>query len=86
MIPEGAITAWLSLPEPWRAQEFVQAALREGIVISPAEHFTLSRQADTHAVRLCLGPPRTREHLRQALRTLARLLASPPLALNQTLL
>ncbi len=85
-IPAGAITAWLTLPEPWRAQEFVAAARGEGVVISPAEHFTLSRHVDTHAVRLCLGPPKSQDQLRQALKTLARLLESPPLALNQTML
>jgi DNA-binding transcriptional MocR family regulator len=85
-IPAGAITAWLTLPEPWRAQEFAAAALREGVVISPAEHFTLSRHVDAHAVRLCLGPPKSQDQLRQALKTLARLLDSPPLALNQTML
>jgi DNA-binding transcriptional MocR family regulator len=76
--PAGAIHLWLHLPEPWRSSEFAAAARRRGVNVTPAEAFIIGRQGVSHAVRLCLGPPRARETLEQGLRRLADLLDAGP--------
>lgn len=70
--------AWWPLPRPWRAADFVGAARARGIVLGPTEGFLGQPGATPRAVRLCLGPPATRDRLRQALETLRDLAASPP--------
>ena len=69
---------WWPLPRRWRASDFVGAARACGIVLGPTEGFLGQPGATPRAVRLCLGPPATRERLRQALETLADLAASTP--------
>jgi DNA-binding transcriptional MocR family regulator len=69
---------WWPLPRPWRAADFVGAARGRGIVLGPTDGFLGQPGATPRAVRLCLGPPATRDRLRQALETLRDLAASPP--------
>jgi DNA-binding transcriptional MocR family regulator len=69
---------WWPLPRPWRAAEFVAAARARGIVLGASEGFLGQPGATPRAVRLCLGPPATRERLKGALETLRGLAASPP--------
>lgn len=69
---------WWPLPRPWRAAAFVGAARSRGIVLGPTEGFLGQPGATPRAVRLCLGPPATRERLREALETLRDLAATPP--------
>ncbi|SMF32571.1 transcriptional regulator, GntR family [Tistlia consotensis] len=76
--PPGALFAWLSLPEQWRAEEFVQAAQRRGVVVTPSQPFAVQRRFEVPAVRLCLGPPASREALTEALDRLAGLLEEVP--------
>jgi DNA-binding transcriptional MocR family regulator len=68
---------WLTLPEPWRADDFVAAARRCGVGIIPAAAFAVTRQPPD-AVRICLGAQTTAERVERALTRLAELLASPP--------
>jgi DNA-binding transcriptional MocR family regulator len=68
---------WLTLPEPWRADDFVAAARRRGVGIIPAAAFAVTRQPPD-AVRICLGAQTTAERVERALTRLAELLASPP--------
>ncbi|MCW5751065.1 MAG: PLP-dependent aminotransferase family protein [Alphaproteobacteria bacterium] len=67
---------WLQLPEPWRAQEFVQAAARRGILLLAAGHFAVGRAPAPHAVRISIGAAPSRERLAQALRDVAELAGS----------
>ncbi len=67
---------WLTLPEPWRADDFVAAARRRGVGIIPAAAFAVIRQAP-EAVRVCLGAQTTADRVERALTRLAELLASP---------
>ena len=67
---------WLTLPEPWRADDFVAAARRRGVGIIPAAAFAVGRQAP-EAVRICLGAQTSADHVERALTRLAELLASP---------
>lgn len=69
---------WLSLPEPWRADEFVAAARIEGVHVTAAEAFAAGRAQAPHAVRVCLGAVANRELLERGLRILAGLLAGAP--------
>src|SRR6266545_166715 len=66
--------AWLRLPEPWRSDGFVAEARARGVVVSPPEAFVVGRASVPHAVRLCLGAPRTRDDLDRALTALAEAL------------
>jgi DNA-binding transcriptional MocR family regulator len=68
---------WLTLPEPWRADDFVAAARQRGVGIIPAAAFAVTRQAP-EAVRVCLGAQTTGERVERALARLAELFASKP--------
>jgi DNA-binding transcriptional MocR family regulator len=69
---------WLHLPEPWRSESFAAQAARRGVTVTPAEAFVVGRGAAPHAVRLCLGAPRSREALTRGLRLVAETLAGAP--------
>lgn len=69
---------WVTLPEPWRGEEFVAAAERAGVLVSAAETFVVSRAHTPHAARLCLGTPSSRAEVETALGRLARLLEGVP--------
>ena len=76
--PRGAISLWLHLPEPWRSADFAAEAQRRGVVVSPAEACTVGRQTVAHAVKISLGPPRTRARLQEGLERLAAMLKAGP--------
>ena len=73
-LPDGGLHAWLHLPEPWYASQFVNAAKEEGVVLSAAHGFSIGRDRAPFAVRICLGPPRTEQLLRDGLERLRRIL------------
>jgi DNA-binding transcriptional MocR family regulator len=73
----AAAHLWLTLPEPWRADDFVAAARRRGVGIIPAAAFAVARQPP-NAVRICLGAQTTAECVERGLTRLAELLATPP--------
>jgi DNA-binding transcriptional MocR family regulator len=79
-LPEGSIHAWLPLPEPWRANDFAEAARRERVIVRSADRFSLARQVQVHAVSLCLGPPGDMADLARGLGALKELLDTPPLS------
>lgn len=66
--------AWLRLPEPWRADGFAAEMRARGVLVSPPEAFVVGRAPVPHAVRLCLGAPRTREMLARGLGAVAEAL------------
>ena len=68
---------WAALPEPWRGEELVAAAERQGVLISAAETFAVSRAHTPHAVRLC-GTPERRADLDTALQRIAKILEGVP--------
>jgi DNA-binding transcriptional MocR family regulator len=69
---------WWPLPRHWRAADFVNAARARGILLGAPEGFLGRPGATPRAVRLCLGPPATRERLGSALATLRDLADSVP--------
>jgi DNA-binding transcriptional MocR family regulator len=73
----GHVYAWLHLPEPWRANDFMAEASRRKVRITSSEAFAVGRAEPPHAVRICYGLPRTREAMVAGLKTLANMLAAP---------
>jgi DNA-binding transcriptional MocR family regulator len=70
---------WLQLPEPWRSADFVAQARTRGVVVTPSEAFVAGRLTSApHAVRLCLGSPRSRQQLEKGLEILADILRDAP--------
>ncbi len=74
----GSSHVWLPLPSPWRGDDFVDQARRRGVGVTAAETFVAGRAAAPHAVRVCLGTPRTREEVERGLAALAEMLAGGP--------
>ncbi len=73
--PQGALHAWLTLPSPWRAGQFVAEAQDLGIIVPPSDAFVVGDRETPHAVRLSFCPPRRRERLQKALSSLSGLLS-----------
>ncbi len=57
---------WLHLPVKWDADSFTAHARTRGVVVNPACEFAVA-DAQPRGVRLCIGTPRTRAGLEQAL-------------------
>ncbi len=75
-----ALQFWLRLPEPWRREEFTDAAQRRGVVVTPAGSFAVGRAPVPHAVRVGIGGACTREDFETALMRLNALLTEAPAA------
>jgi len=69
---------WLTLPEPWRAEDFVDAAAAHKIAIAPTHSFAVGRRSLPHAVRLCIGSPANLGELETACERLERILMTSP--------
>jgi DNA-binding transcriptional MocR family regulator len=73
-VPDGVHPAsphvWWQLPRAWKPVSFLAEARARGIVLGAPDGFLGQPGAVPRAVRVCLGPPATRERLRQALVTL----------------
>jgi DNA-binding transcriptional MocR family regulator len=74
--PES-IHLWLTLPEPWRAEQFVTQARARGVLVASPELFAVGRTAVAHAVRVSLGFVADRAELEAGLRVLADMLENP---------
>jgi DNA-binding transcriptional MocR family regulator len=57
---------WLTLPTRWSSDGFVAQARSRSVVLNSSSEFTVGSE-QPRAVRLCLGTPRTRGSLEQAL-------------------
>lgn len=64
---------WLSLPARWSSDAFVAQVRSRGVVLNSSSEFAVGDQPP-RAVRLCLGTPRTRAGLEQALTRVAECL------------
>jgi DNA-binding transcriptional MocR family regulator len=64
---------WLTLPPRWSSDGFVAQARSRGVVLNASSEFAVGDQ-HPKAVRLCLGTPRTRAGLEQALTRVAECL------------
>jgi DNA-binding transcriptional MocR family regulator len=61
---------WMHLPGRWTADDFVAAARARGVLVNAPGEFAVADRAP-RAVRLCLGTPRTRAGLEEALARIA---------------
>ncbi len=68
---------WLELPRGWRAAAFCKAAEASGILIKPAEDFTLREGRSVHAVRIAINGFMPHEEFAEAMGTLRQLLDRP---------
>ncbi len=75
--PRGA-HVWLTLPDPWRAEDFVASAAVHGISIAPTHSFVVGRTSIPHSVRLCIGAAADLASLETACDRLERLLGTSP--------
>ena len=66
---------WLPLPEETRADRVAAALMRDGVSVSTAEPFAISRHVP-HALRLALGSVGL-DNLRAALKTVRRVIGEP---------
>jgi len=69
---------WLTLPEPWRREEFSAQIRQRGVAVTSAEAFAIGRAPVPHAVRIGLSAARDRATLERALLAIAGLLREPP--------
>jgi DNA-binding transcriptional MocR family regulator len=69
---------WLTLPDRWRADEFVGSAAVHGIAIAQTHSFVVGRTSMPHAVRLCIGAAGNLGALEIACDRLERLLGTAP--------
>jgi DNA-binding transcriptional MocR family regulator len=69
---------WLHLPEPWRSNEFSAQLRRRGVAVTPAEAFVPGREEPPHAVRVCIGAPRSRAQLEKGLGIIRTVLQESP--------
>jgi DNA-binding transcriptional MocR family regulator len=69
---------WLYLPDSWQTQTFVSQAKQRGVRINGAGDFAADPETSVQAVRICLGPPRNRTILEDALRRLSMILHRTP--------
>lgn len=69
---------WLHLPEPWRSNEFAAQSRRRGVLVTPAEAFVPGREEPPHAVRVCIGAPRSRAQLEKGLGIVRSVLQETP--------
>jgi DNA-binding transcriptional MocR family regulator len=60
------------------AEDFVEQARLRGVLVSPGAAFLVGPPRIEQAVRLCLGPPTSRDALADALRIVAGVLKDPP--------
>jgi DNA-binding transcriptional MocR family regulator len=68
---------WLHLPGRWTSDAFVAQARARGVIVNGAEQFAVGAHPPC-GVRLCLGTPRTRAGLEEALTRVAATLAERP--------
>ncbi|MEO1277149.1 MAG: hypothetical protein AAFV96_17870 [Pseudomonadota bacterium] len=79
---ETSSMAWITLPEPWRASDFVAACDGAGVLLKPAEVFAVGRASAPHAVRIGFGIVQDREMLEQGLGLVRQTLKTGPVAID----
>ena len=75
----SATQVWLKLPEPWRREEFTDAARKRGVGVAPANAFAIGRAPVPHAVRLALVATAEDAAVERAIGTLVDILEEPPI-------
>lgn len=71
---DDGLHVWLSLPGPWRADEFATYARSRGLTVMPSQDLAASSASGIQAVRLSLGAEPSLERLQQGLMGVDRIL------------
>jgi len=71
---------WLDLPEGHHADDTMRALRDKGVIMSGPESFITNQANIPRCLRLCLGSPPSREHLRMGLDRVRQVLSSPPIS------
>jgi DNA-binding transcriptional MocR family regulator len=58
---------WLHLPARWSTDAFAAEMRSRGVIVNASTAFSVADQPSPRAIRLCVGTPRTRAGLEQAL-------------------
>ena len=66
---------WMHLPARWEAEAFAADVRARGVLVNASTAFSVNEQPAPRAIRLCLGTPRTRAGLEQALSRIAAALS-----------
>jgi DNA-binding transcriptional MocR family regulator len=69
---------WMQLPASWSSDAFVAAVRSRGVILNGSGEFAIADQPP-RGVRICLGTPRTRAGLEQALTRVVDALAERPM-------
>jgi DNA-binding transcriptional MocR family regulator len=67
--------AWLQLPTRWTPDSFAAEMRSRGVLVNASTAFSVGDQPPPRAIRLCVGTPRTRAGLEQALTRIVDTLA-----------
>ncbi|OBX35915.1 hypothetical protein A8U91_00251 [Halomonas elongata] len=75
---ERSSNLWVTLPAGRRGSEVQELLDQRGVRVSTPEPFCVGSEPAPQALRLCLGPPASREELDRGLRIILETLAEPP--------
>lgn len=75
---DGAPFVWLTLPSPWRAGAFADAAQASGVVLKSAEAFVQRDSRMVHAVRIAVNGELAHDDFRAGMVRIRALLDAPP--------
>jgi DNA-binding transcriptional MocR family regulator len=71
---DDGLHVWLSLPQPWRADEFATYARAEGLTVMPSQDLAAMTSGSIQALRLSLGAEPSLDRLKQGLTRIDRIL------------
>lgn len=74
--------AWLTLPETWRAVDFVNYAEQHKVLVRAAESYAVGRFPAPQNIRLCVCAPENKEKLKEALIILKQCLNNNEIKIN----
>lgn len=69
---------WLPIGPRMHVDDFVEQSRLRGVIVNAGAAFSAQPGPAPQAVRICLGPPASRDVLERALRTLGDVLKAPP--------
>jgi len=65
---------WLTLPDPWRGNQFREALHQKEVSVLSSDSFAVERNQLVHAVRICLGTPTSLPKVKEGLDLIAETL------------
>ena len=78
---DGVNYVWAEVPDGWTGSALLAACEAEGVLVAVADKFTLPNTVAPNAVRLTLSTAHDHDQLKEGLRTVDRIMRSPPMDL-----